>query len=131
MKKERVNRNPFVKGEEELDYVFCKENGFPFSGNYVSKTFKNACRAVGIDEGIHLHNLRHSFASNLVQKGVSLYTIKALLGHSSITTTEIYSFLNMDSLKEAIEKFNSPHPDLLPKGEGGKQLQFIKINRGE
>ncbi|MBE2189464.1 MAG: tyrosine-type recombinase/integrase, partial [Candidatus Kapabacteria bacterium] len=47
---------------------------------------------------MHFHSLRHSFASNLVQKGVPLYTIKELLGHSSISTTEIYSHLNMDTL---------------------------------
>ncbi|MFA5805426.1 MAG: tyrosine-type recombinase/integrase [Melioribacteraceae bacterium] len=90
-------------------YVFCKANGKAFTGDYVSKKFKRACRAAGIDSAIHFHSLRHSFASNLAQKGVSLYVIKELLGHSSISTTEIYSHLNMDSLREAIGKFDGPH----------------------
>ena len=90
-------------------YVFAKPNGEPFTGDYYSKIFKQACTDAGIDRSIHFHSLRHSFASNLVQKGVSLYTIKELLGHSTITTTEIYSHLNMDSLKEAIETLNQPH----------------------
>ena len=55
-----------------------------------------------MDKGFHFHSLRHSFASNLAQQGVSLYTIKELLGHSSISTTEIYSHLNMETLREAI-----------------------------
>ncbi len=88
-------------------FVFCKPNGRPFTGDYVSKKFKRACKAVGIDKAIHFHSLRHSFASNLVQKGVSLYVVKELLGHSSIATTEIYSHLNMDSLKEAIKKLDT------------------------
>ncbi len=62
--------------------------------------------AADIDGAIHFHSLRHSFASNLAQKGVSLYVIKELLGHSSITTTEIYSHLNMDSLREAVGKLD-------------------------
>lgn len=90
-------------------YVFCKANGEPFTGDYVSKNFKKACKAVGTDKSIHFHSLRHSFASNLVQKGVNLYTIKELLGHSSISTTEVYAHLNMDSLKEAIRTFDQPH----------------------
>lgn len=89
-------------------YVFCKSNGFQFTGDFFSKNFKKACLSAGIDKSIHFHSLRHSFASNLAQKGVSLYTIKELLGHSSITTTEIYSHLNMDSLKEAMKTFDVP-----------------------
>lgn len=89
------------------DYVFCKKNGMKFCSDYVSKSFKKACNNAGIDKSIHFHSLRHSFASNLAQKGISLYIIKELLGHSSITTTEIYSHLNMDSLKDAIKTFDT------------------------
>lgn len=96
--------SPLKKGREGAAFVFCKENGKPFTGDYVSKQFKLACKDAEIDKAIHFHSLRHSFASNLVQKGVSLYVIKELLGHSSIATTEIYSHLNMDSLREAIGK---------------------------
>ncbi|MHB8853119.1 MAG: tyrosine-type recombinase/integrase [Ignavibacteriaceae bacterium] len=84
------------------EYVFCKNNGDKFTGDYFSKRFKRACNAAGMDKGIHFHSLRHSFASNLAQQSVSLYVIKELLGHSSISTTEIYSHLNLDTLREAI-----------------------------
>lgn len=83
-------------------YVFCKSTGFPYTGDYVSKKFKRACTEAGIRNSIHFHSLRHSFASNLVQRGVPLYVIKELLGHSSISVTEIYSHLTLDSLRDAV-----------------------------
>ncbi|MHB1687820.1 MAG: tyrosine-type recombinase/integrase [Ignavibacteriaceae bacterium] len=102
---------PFSKRESLNGYVFCKSNGTRFSGDYISKSFQFACRAAGVDKAIHFHSLRHSFASNLVQQGVSLYTIKELLGHSSITTTEIYSHLNMDALRDAIRRLDNNNGD--------------------
>lgn len=104
------------KGETFFNYIFCKENGEKFTGNYFSKYFKKACKAAGLDYSIHFHSLRHSFASNLVQKGVPLYTIKELLGHSSISTTEIYSHLNMETLREAIKKLDQT-PSRLSDGQ--------------
>jgi site-specific recombinase XerD len=88
-------------------FVFAKPNEQKFSGDFVSRVFKRSCIALNMDPGIHFHTLRHSFASNLAQRGVSLYIIKELLGHSSISTTEIYSHLNRDSLKAAIKLFNN------------------------
>ena len=102
---------PFSKRETSNGYVFCKSNGTRFTGDYVSRSFQLACRAAGMDKAIHFHSLRHSFASNLVQQGVSLYTIKELLGHSSITTTEIYSHLNMDALRDAIKTLDKNNGD--------------------
>jgi len=95
-----------VAGKSKDDYVFAFLNGKRFTGDYVSKTFKKACRRAGIDEEIRYHSLRHSFCSNLVQQGVSLYVVKELAGHSSISTTEIYSHLNLKTLQEAIRKLD-------------------------
>ena len=137
---------PLGNGENISGFVFCKSNGECFTGDYYSKEFKSACKAAGFDKTIHFHSLRHSFASNLAQKGVSLYTIKELLGHSSISTTEIYSHLNVESLREAVKKLDTgckilddPHPSpLLPQknagqapGEGETQLKIFKINSAE
>ncbi len=82
-------------------YVFSK-NGFPYKQEYISHKFKKTIRKLGLPDELHFHSLRHSFASNLVQKGISLYVVKELLGHESITTTQIYSHLQQESLKEAI-----------------------------
>ncbi len=122
---------PLSNGENISCFVFCKANGGKYTGDHISQSFKRVCKTAGLDNSIHFHSLRHSFASNLVQKGVPLYTIKELLGHSSISTTEIYSHLNMETLREAIKKLDSPHPSLLPKGEGVKQPQIFKINSAE
>lgn len=112
-------------------FVFCKENGEKYSGNYFSRRFKIACKAAGLDKSIHFHSLRHSFASNLAQRGVSIYTIKELLGHSSITTTQIYSHLNMDSLREAVNKLDSGFK-LLDAGQKQKnEPKIFSINSGE
>lgn len=91
---------------QSVEYVFGVSAKRTLTKDYVSKTFKEICRAAGIDERIKFHSLRHSFASYLAQQGVSPYHIKELLGHASVTTTEIYSHLNEDVLKQAIEKFN-------------------------
>lgn len=131
---------PLTKGEKD-SFIFCKENGMAYTGDYFSRKFKQAVRDAGLGEAIHFHTLRHSFASNLAQRGVSIYVIKELLGHSSISTTEIYSHLNVDSLREAVRtldekrgdvRFETKDPPLnpLPGGEvtglrlvrGGKQL---------
>ena len=85
-------------------YVFAKGNGERYTGDHISKRWKKGVRAAGMDGKIHFHTLRHSFASNLVQRGVLLYSVKELLGHSSLACTEIYSHLDIDSLREAINK---------------------------
>jgi len=85
--------------------VFLKD-GRKLRKEYVSKNFKRAVIKSGLNPLLHFHCLRHSFASNLIQMGVSLYLVKELLGHESITTTEIYSHLQKDDLVEAISKLN-------------------------
>ncbi len=70
--------------------------------DFVSKKFKEAIRLAKLDDKIHFHTLRHSFASLLVQRGVSLYVLKELLGHEDLTTTQIYSHLQQQNLKGAV-----------------------------
>ncbi len=86
----------------KTSYVFTNKKGSRLNENYVSKKFKAYVRAAGLNEKIHFHTLRHSFASLLVQKGVSLYVIKELLGHESLTTTQIYSHLQQQNLRDAV-----------------------------
>ena len=84
-------------------FVFPKENDMMYNLYYVSHRFKKAVVAAGIARDIHFHSLRHSFASNLVQNGVSLYIVKELLGHADISTTQIYAHLNKEALSNAVE----------------------------
>ncbi len=86
----------------EKDYIFYKTLGVKLNENFVSKRFKKAVRTAKLSDSIHFHTLRHSFASNLVQNGVPLYYIKELLGHSNITTTQIYSHVKKENLADAV-----------------------------
>ena len=98
-----TERYPKVIDINQLNYVFNK-NGFKYSGDYISKAFKkivNNCDIINHD--IHLHSLRHSFATYLVKKGVSLFIIKELLGHQDYKTTLIYSHLTTDNLRDAVK----------------------------
>lgn len=112
-------------------YVFCKENGFRYSKDYISKRFKAASKAAGIDNSIHFHSLRHSFASFLVQQDVPLNTVKDLLGHTSITTTEIYSHLNSSTLHDAVKKFDvQKKKETVRENNQQQQTKIYKINHG-
>ncbi len=88
------------------DFVFTLNGKRKLNYHKLSKWFKARVRECGLDEKIHYHSLRHSFASTLAQKEVSLYVIKELLGHSSISTTQIYAHLSKQSLVNAVKVFD-------------------------
>ena len=95
--------NKFLNRSKNSNHVFTKSNGFKYNNNHVSKYFKKVVRSLNLNPKIHFHTLRHSFASNLVQKDVSLYVVKELLGHEDISTTQIYSHLRKENLFEAVQ----------------------------
>lgn len=98
---ERVSETLNMR-KKNSNYVFTK-NGCLYKQDYISKKFKEIVRKSELPECVHFHSLRHSFGSNLVQKGVSLYTVKELMGHESITTTQIYSHLKNKNLSDAVK----------------------------
>lgn len=83
-------------------FVFHRNTGIKLNENFISKKFKAAVRDAELSDDIHFHTLRHSFASNLVQKGANLYVVKELLGHEDIKTTQVYSHLTQSSLTNAV-----------------------------
>ena len=97
-----LKRQASIRRRLKDDYVFNRYVGVKLNEDFISKQFKKAVRASDINEKIHFHSLRHSFASALIKHGVSLYIVKELLGHSNITTTQIYSHLDNGSLSQAI-----------------------------
>ena len=71
----------------------------------LQEAFHRAKKAAGIDrEGVTIHTLRHTFASSLLQNGADLVSIQRLLAHSSLDTTAIYRHVQMDGLREAVDK---------------------------
>jgi integrase len=87
-------------------YLFTDKNGEPFQQKYFSKYFKSFVRKAKLNEKLNFHSLRHTFASWLVQRKVSIYVVSRLLGHSNISTTEQYSHLRRDDLKGAVDILN-------------------------
>ena len=92
-----------IKNTRSELYVFTNSNGIKLNEDFVSKKFKKAVRSAGLNDEIHFHTLRHSFASLLVQKDVSLYVVKELLGHEDLSTTQIYSHLQNQNLFDAVK----------------------------
>lgn len=109
-----VSRLPKIYSPD--GYVFAKKDDQHFTTNYISHRFKRAARKAGMSEQITFHSLRHSCASNLIQKGCSIYLVKELLGHQSVTTTEIYSHSNIEALRNEMNKaINSANPNTIAR----------------
>lgn len=104
------NRLPKVNKINNDDYVFTDSKGKKFWADTVSKLFNGAVREtskhINLESSIHFHTLRHRFASCLIQRGVSLYEVSKLLGHSDIKVTEIYAHLKPDNIRNAVELLN-------------------------
>ena len=95
---------PIKKGEEDM--VFLNRRGSRLSRVYVFMLIKQLAVAAGIKKIISPHTLRHSFATHLVEGGADLRAVQEMLGHESITTTEIYTHLDREYLKEVITSFH-------------------------
>lgn len=84
------------------DFVFLNRRGSAMSRVMVFIIIKELAEKAGIDKKISPHTFRHSFATHLLQNGADLRYIQEMLGHSSITTTEIYTHLKTEELREVI-----------------------------
>jgi integrase/recombinase XerD len=79
-------------------WVFPSRNSKPYSRQMFWKLVKRAAAAAGIGEHVHPHRLRHSFATHLLSGGADLRTVQALLGHSDVSTTEVYTLVSQQHL---------------------------------
>jgi len=92
------------KGQE--DYIFLNNRGKKLSRVMVFYIIKNLAEKAGIRKTISPHTFRHSFATHLIEGGADLRAVQEMLGHASITTTEIYTHLDRDYLRSNILQFH-------------------------
>jgi len=108
-----------LKGlKKNSDYVFINsKTSKPFKS--VQHSFKNACHRAGI-KNMRFHDLRHSFASRLIQKGCDIETLRAILGHYSITVTERYIHTDRDQKQKAVNLLSKVKKELKTYDFGDK-----------
>lgn len=93
--------NLLIKSGEE-DFLFLNRRGSRLSRVMIFYIIKNLCELAGIRKNVSPHTLRHSFATHLLEGGANLRAIQQMLGHESITTTEIYVHIDRSFLREEI-----------------------------
>ncbi|RBP98777.1 site-specific tyrosine recombinase XerD [Bifidobacterium xylocopae] len=96
-----------AKRSPEMAAVFLNKRGSRLSRQSVWQIVRSAAGRAGIDAPIHPHTLRHSFATHLIEGGADVRTVQELLGHASVTTTQIYTHVSPQRLMEA---YQTAHP---------------------
>jgi integrase/recombinase XerD len=95
---------PVRKGQE--DFVFLNRRGSRLSRIMVFTIIRNLAEKIGLKKQVSPHTFRHSFATHLVEGGADLRAVQEMLGHESITTTEIYTHLDREYLRSAIIQYH-------------------------
>lgn len=91
----------YIEGKKVKSvFVFSKKNGKPLSSDTVQKIVKVAAKKAGIQRRVTPHTLRHSYATHLLEAGENIRKIQELLGHSDLSTTQIYTKVSMEELKK-------------------------------
>jgi integrase/recombinase XerD len=89
-----------LKDKRPDDFLFSKKNGSKLSEDTIQYIVKKACIKAGIKKHVSPHTLRHSFATHLLEAGENIRKIQELLGHSSLSTTQIYTSISTKELKK-------------------------------
>lgn len=98
---------PYILKTKMSDYIFVNNYGERMSRQGFFKILRQICQKQGINKEISPHTIRHSFATHLLNNGADLRVIQELLGHSDISTTEIYTHISKEKIKE---DYNECHP---------------------
>lgn len=94
-----------IKSEAE-DILFLNRRGAQLTRAMIFTILKDLTKIAGLTKNVSPHTLRHSFATHLLENGADLRSIQLMLGHESITTTEVYLHLDKQKLKQEVEKFH-------------------------
>ncbi|MFA7283513.1 MAG: site-specific tyrosine recombinase XerD [Candidatus Omnitrophota bacterium] len=103
-----ASRLRFLKGKSS-EFLFLGRGGLKLSRQSVWKMIKRYAKEAGIKKSIKVHTLRHSFATHLLERGADLRSVQEMLGHSNISTTQIYTHIDKERLK-SIHKAFHPRP---------------------
>jgi len=95
-----------IKNIDNIEILFVKETGAVISRQECWKMIKKYASASNINKKISPHNLRHAFATHLLNNGADLRTVQMLLGHASLSTTQIYTHIAKDRLVKFHQKYH-------------------------
>ncbi len=95
-------RNHIKPQKGSVDILFLNRNGKKLTRAMIFTIVKQVCATAEIQKNVSPHTFRHSFATHLVERGADLRVVQEMLGHESITTTEIYTHINKQTLREEI-----------------------------
>jgi len=98
-------RPAFLRGRRS-DFVFLTRRGGPMTRQAFWERLRGWARKAGIRRRVSPHMLRHSFATHLVRKGADLRAVQAMLGHADISTTEVYTHVDSEGLRDVLDDFH-------------------------
>ncbi len=99
-------RPELLKGKTNQPKVFLSVNGKALTRARIWGVVKSAAKLAGIKKNIYPHTLRHSFASHLLENGADLRVIQEMLGHADISTTQIYTHVDQNRLRNVLKNFH-------------------------
>jgi integrase/recombinase XerD len=103
--KDQVRVHQKIAAESE-DILFLNRNGRGLSRVMIFYIIRDLAKKAGITKHVSPHTFRHSFATHLVEGGADLRAVQEMLGHESITTTEIYTHLDRDFLRDTLQRYH-------------------------
>ncbi|MBQ1450695.1 MAG: tyrosine-type recombinase/integrase, partial [Eggerthellaceae bacterium] len=91
---------PKLLGTKRSEFFFVSNRGNHMSADSMRRVFKDTVSAAGLDVRLSPHDMRHTFATDLLDGGADLRSVQEMLGHSSLSTTQIYTHLSPARLKQ-------------------------------
>ena len=102
----KIDRSRLHPDEASADFVFLNQLGKPLTRAMVFTIVRQAASLIGLSKKVSPHTFRHSFATHLLENGADLRAIQQMLGHESITTTEVYTHVDQSHLRKVIDQYH-------------------------